>query len=76
MVEFLEAKRRLLTSSMGSGMIVMKLCQHIKLSFSNQYLVVLLSMTQKRIKEIYASEYSLLLLNHVLMVSCKVVDLT
>jgi hypothetical protein len=32
-VEVLEAKRRLLTSSVGSGMIVMKLCQHIKLSF-------------------------------------------
>jgi hypothetical protein len=76
MVGFLEAKRRLLTSSIGSGMIVMKLCQHIKLSFSNQCLAVLLSMTQKRIKEIYASKDSLLLLNHALMVSCKVVYLT
>jgi hypothetical protein len=47
MVEFLEAKKRLLSSSMGSGMIVIKLCQHIKLSFLNQCLTVLLSMTQK-----------------------------
>jgi hypothetical protein len=30
-----EAKRRLLTSSMESGMIFMRLYQHIKLSFSN-----------------------------------------
>jgi hypothetical protein len=57
-------------------MIVMKLCQHIKLSFSNQCLTMLLSMTQKRIKKIYASKDSLLLLNHALIVSCKVVDLT
>jgi hypothetical protein len=47
MVRVLEAKRRLLTSFMGSGMIVIKLYQHIKLSFSNQCLVVLLSMTQR-----------------------------
>jgi hypothetical protein len=52
MVEFLETQRRLLTSSMRSGMIDFKYCQHIKLNFSNQYLVVLLSMTQKKIKEI------------------------
>jgi hypothetical protein len=57
-------------------MIVMKLYQHIKLSFSNQCMAVLLSMTQKRIKEICASEDSLLHLSHALMVSCKVVDLT
>jgi hypothetical protein len=47
MVGVLEAKRRLLTSFMGSGMIVMKLYQHIKLSFSNQCLAVMLSMTQR-----------------------------
>jgi hypothetical protein len=55
MAGFLEAKRRHLTSSLRSGMIVMKLCQYIKSSFSNQCWVVLLSMTPKKIKGMCAS---------------------
>jgi hypothetical protein len=75
MVKFLEVMRRHLTTYVGSRMIVIKLCQHIKLSFSNKCGVVLLSMTQKRIKEMCALGDSLLLFSHALMVSCKVVGL-